>query len=179
MENPVNVEMLKRTLSSGSKSEFWLARAAAREIGIDTWDYEFDRHRKTDDAQWYFLMQTDDPARIDRVLEYAGTVLPLDDLASGPALDRGLGSEYASHSALGFIVQDLKRFPGKGWPVVCVALRSRVVSNRNMAINALDAWGRANWPTDATSVLEQALAEEPDREVKARLQHLLQGKPLD
>jgi hypothetical protein len=44
--------------------------------------------------------------------------------------------------ALDFILQDLRRFPGKGRPLIRAGLQSPVVRNRNMTVRALAAWGR-------------------------------------
>jgi hypothetical protein len=91
---------------------------------------------------WYFVMQTDALERIDRVVALAEERLPLEQIATGPADELGLGPKFEHHSALDFVLQDLSRFPGKGWPLVRAALRSPVVRNRNMAVRALAAWGK-------------------------------------
>lgn len=93
---------------------FWQARAAADQLGIDTWDASFQRQERGLDENWYHLMQTDDPGRIDRVLALAESALPLDQIATGPGSELGLGPAFRHHGALGFIVQDLGRFSGQG-----------------------------------------------------------------
>ena len=75
-------------------------------------------------------------------------------------------------------MQDLGRFPGKGWKLIEAALNSPVIRNRNMAMKALSDWGRQRWPADARRVVEEAFRNEPDEEVKADLGRLKEGLPL-
>ena len=130
-------------LESDDQEIFWRARQVADKIGIDTWEYSFRRQESGQSEEWYYLMQTDNPAKIDRVIALAKSTIPLDKVATGAALEMGLGPEFKHHFALDFIVDDLRRFPGKGWALVKTSLNSPVVRNRNMAINALAKWGEA------------------------------------
>jgi hypothetical protein len=122
-------------------------------------------------------MQHANDERIDEILEFATTSLPLDDIGSGPGTSLGLGPEWAAHQALDFIVQDLNRFPGRGWPLIRAALRSPVVRNRNMAVNTLFGWERSDWPADAAGLVCAALDGEPDARVRERLRRLSRGEP--
>lgn len=161
-------------LKAGSGSEYWLAKELAPALGIDPWPTVFDLQiSNTGQDYWYDLMRTDDPERIDRVVALALEQLPLDSIATGPAKELGLGPEWRHHSALDFIVQDLGRFPGKGWPLVVASLHSPVTRNRNMAAKALDGWPKASWPADALQLIRQAIRDEPDTDLKARLEKLL------
>lgn len=65
---------------------------------------------------------------VSLVNQFAEETLPLQEIASGPADSLGLGPEFRHHSALGFVLQDLRRFPGKGWPLIRAGLQSPVVS---------------------------------------------------
>jgi hypothetical protein len=60
-------------------------------------------------------------------------------LASGPAKELGLSPQYQLHRCADLLLQQLPRFPGKGWWLIHAALRSPVIRNR-MAIRALTAW---------------------------------------
>jgi hypothetical protein len=66
------------------------------------------------------------PARIDRVVALAEQVLTLDAIATGPAREIGIGRAWASHRHLDFVLQDLRRWPGKGWPLIHAGMRSPV-----------------------------------------------------
>jgi hypothetical protein len=103
---------------------------------------------------------------------FAASALPLDEIATGPADSLGLGEKYAAHSALDWILQDLKRFPGRGWGFIETGLQSPVTRNRNMALNALLEWPRPSWPEQAPSLLARLRAIEPNQKLRERLQSI-------
>jgi hypothetical protein len=156
---------------------FWNAVQAAKLFGIDTWDVHFQRLQRGED-HWYFVMQTSDPIRIDRVVSLAEERLPLEDIATGPADELGLGPGFQAHGALDFVLQDLRRFPGKGWRLIRVGLRSPVTRNRNMALRALAAMDRGAWPAEAELLLRQAWKAEPNSGTRESMRQILDGKPL-
>ncbi len=159
-------EKVREGLDSQARQTFWTATEAARVLGIDTWDIYFERLKRGED-QWYFVMQTNDHERIDKVVQFAEETVPLQEIASGPADSLGLGPEFQHHSALDFVLQDLRRFPSKGWPLIRAGLQSPVVRNRNMAIQALAAWDRTAWPVEAEALLRRAIEAEPKDETRA------------
>ncbi|HVK15134.1 MAG TPA: hypothetical protein VM597_40720, partial [Gemmataceae bacterium] len=57
-------------------------------------------------------------------------------------------------------------------------LRSPVVRNRNMAVAALAAWSRADWPGGLAESLERAARCEPKDDVRDRMEKALRGEPL-
>jgi hypothetical protein len=167
-------------LEGDDDRRFWQARNAAERLGIDTWDASFRRQERGQGDHWFELMRANEPERIDRVLGLAEGILPLDDIATGPRMELlGVGPAFRHHGALGFIVQGLRRFPDKGWVFVRSALRSPVIRNRNMAIQALAKWGIPRWPDEAHSYIADALKSEPDEKVRARLERLVKGEPID
>lgn len=161
-------------LQSEDRQIFWTATEAARELGIDTWDIYFERLKRGED-QWYFVMQTNDHERIDKVVQFAEETLPLQEIGSGPADSLGLGPEFQHHSALDFVLQDLRRFPSKGWPLIRAGLQSPTVRNRNMALQALAAWDRTVWPAEAESLLRRAIETEPADVTRALMVKTLEG----
>jgi hypothetical protein len=172
---------VRRGLASGDERTFHNAVQAARVIGVDTWDACFERLERGEGGywSWYFVMQTDNPERIDRVVALAEERLPLEQIATGPADELGLGPDFEHHSALGLVLQDLGPFPGKGWPLVRAGLQSQVVSNRNLAVRALAAWGREAWPEEAGTLLRDALENEPREDIRDYMRKVLAGEPLD
>lgn len=162
-------------LQSPDSTIFQPAARAADILGIDTWPARFARQRSGADDQWYNLMQTDDPARIDRTIELAERILPLSTIATGPDTQLLPHENQAAHSALDFLLQDVVRFPGRGWPLIRVGLQSPVVRNRNMALRALGAWDRQTWPDDATPLLQAAIRAEPVDETRTDMNELLEG----
>jgi len=172
-------DLAEAGLLKESRQEFWSAAAVAAALEIDTWPHYLRRQRQYKSGEWYWLMQTDDPARVQQVVELALAQLDLQKVGSGPTKSLGLGVDYADDSAVDFILQDLRRFPGLGWPIVEVGLRARSIRARNMAHKALAAWGREHWPPPAESALRAALDKEPDQAVAERTLALLEGRPID
>lgn len=155
------------------------AASVLEALGIDPWEARFERQRSRDSDEWYWLMKTDDRARIQRVIDLAEQQLDLDTIATGPANEVGLGPPFLQHMVLDWLLQELGRFPGMGWSVVAAALRSPVTRNRHWALDVLSAWGPSSWPNEASALLERVIAEEPNIEVRQRARNLVDGRPLD
>ncbi|TVQ84160.1 MAG: hypothetical protein EA357_03615 [Micavibrio sp.] len=183
LSNPDWIERVVTALNDEVDSQeyapFHTIALVAETLGIDTWDYYYTRQKSGYSDEWYYLMQTKDEKRIDKVIALAEQTIPLDQVATGPAQEMGMGPEFKHHSALDFILQDLRRFPGKGWKLVKSGLRSPVIRNRNMSLMALSNWGRENWPDDAENILQEALKNEPDGDVKVTIQKVLNEEPID
>lgn len=174
---------IESALASHDTSSFGFGAELAHHFGIDAWPMRLARQQDlTRDPwhnQWYQLMQTNDPLRIEQVLGLARAQLNLTLIGSGPGQALGLGPEFREDNQLDFIIQDLTRFPGQGWDLIRVALRGRTNRLRNMAIKALHAWGREAWPPDAVSEIATALQREPDDKIRRRLDALANGRALD
>ncbi|NWJ25945.1 hypothetical protein [Rhizobium sp. RM] len=169
--------IIHEALQSGNGQQFWSASRDCREFGIDPWPY-FYRRTEAGEDYWWDLMRTSDADRIDRVLDLGLKKIPLDEIATGPGNELGLGPEYSSHSALGFILQDLGKFPGKGWAFIAAGLLSPVVRNRNMSIRALSEWDQKDWPQETVATLTLLCEAEIDDDIRLRLQALLEGTAL-
>jgi hypothetical protein len=166
-------------LDSSDRQARMGAAAAAEALGMDVWERRFDWLTAGDSHLWYSILQTSDPARIDRILDLARQRIDLQSIATGPADSLGVGPAYSQHSHLDYILQELPRFPGKGWDLIRTGLRSPVVRNRNMALRALSACPRDQWEPEAEMALRRALREEPDEDVRIRIQRVLAGEPLE
>ncbi|MEP3279676.1 MAG: hypothetical protein ABJN26_09670 [Stappiaceae bacterium] len=174
LKKPALGVLVPEQIRTDSGSEFWLAKELAPDVGIDPWPMILELQKShSGEEYWYDLMRTDDPDRIDQVIALASDLLPLDEIAAGPADEMGLGPEWRHHSALDFIVQDLDRFPGKGWLLIAAALQSPLLRNRNMAAKALKVWSKTDWPPEALQLIRQAIRQEPTDELKATLESLL------
>lgn len=143
----------------------------ARVIGLDVWETAFALlEREPLNQGWYYhLLRSRDPAQTDRVVTFAEQHLPLDQIATGPKRDLGLGPEYVAHSCLDFVVQEMRRPDIWSPRLVAAALRSPVVRNRNMAIKALQAHHREDWSAELEAAVRQALNDEPDPQLRASL----------
>lgn len=158
-------QMVRDGLDSEDRRTFWTATEAARQLGLDAWEIYFDRVKRGEDL-WSFVAQTNDNDRIDRVIALAEETLPLNEIASGPSDSMGVGPEFEPHDALGYVLQELRRFPGKGWSLIRTGMQSPVVRNRGMAVMALVSWDRTTWPDEAERLLRSAIALEPNDQTR-------------
>lgn len=168
-------------LAAAGEMEFRLATSAAQALGRDVWEVLFERllaRRGEDIGLWYQVCQTEDPARMERVVRFAEESLPLDAIATGPGEEMGLGPEFGYHSMLDFVLQELRRFPGEGWVLIRTGLASPVIRNRYMALYAIGSWGEGKWGPEVRLVLESARAAEPDDDVRERMDEVLTGEVL-
>ncbi len=179
LDRPEWEEAIEAALDS--EAGRWRGEHLARMLGLDTFERLAARLEgdPVDGSAWFDLMrQVDSAQRLDRAMAIAEQ-LPLEAIATGPAEELGLGADFAPHGCLDMILQELDRFPGRGWPLLAAALRSPVVRNRNMAIRALAGWPRADWPPAAEAALEAARDAEPVADVRERIEAALAGQPLD
>lgn len=160
---------------SQDSAEFETAVPVAQALGIDTWDHQFRRLVAGED-QWYGVMQTDDPQRVERVIPLALERIPI---ATAPAGELGVEPAFPHDLNLFLIVQELRRFPGKGLALVHAALRSAGIGHRNVALRALAAWGESRWGPQTRALLEGARNIEPVDEVRERMGKLLSGELTD
>lgn len=174
-------QLIDTELAAESDADYWRATQAARARGIDTFDAHQRRVRAGKlDFSLFNMMQTTTDATIERALADVLAHLNLAAIATGPSTSLGIGPEFTGHRHLGFVVQDLSRFPGHGTPFVLAALASPVVNNRNGALRTLAAWTRASWPSaEIEAALELAIRSEPLEDVKLRMQRVLEGGAHD
>lgn len=168
-------DLARQGLASIDDARFSTAAQAARALDIDPWEHHFARTEQGK-SDWYYVMQTDDVARVRQVIDLAERSLPLDAIASGPSDALGLGPEFRAHSALEFVLQDLRRFPGEGWTLIRTGMQSPVVRGRHMAIRALQEWVPDAWPPGSRAQIEAFRTAEPDDEVRVAFDALLSGE---
>jgi len=166
---------VRAKLGSEDALEFAHADQAAKALGIDTWDIHWRRLQQNpaDPGRWYHVMALCDNERIGKVIEFAEANLDLAAIATGAGEELGLGRGFEPHSCLDYVLQDLRRFPGKGAVLIEAGLKSPVVRNRNMAVAALAAWSRGEWPGGLEESLERATGCEPNEDVRERMQKAL------
>jgi hypothetical protein len=167
-------------LASSDERIFDEGDQVAQWLSIDTWELHFVKVQADPlgSPSWYRLMSQTDEVRLDRILTFAESVLPFEQIETGPGDELGLGVRFRPHEALDWILQDLRRFPKRGWRLIRAGLNSPVVRNRNMAINALAAWPRDSWTAEMRSVIERARDTEPEEGVRLRFNNLLAGNPV-
>ena len=173
-------DRVRSDLGSKNELEFAHADQAAKALGIDTWDIHWQRLREkpADPGRWYHVMALSDENSIGTVIEFAETNLDLTTIATGAGNELGLGRGFEQHSCLDYVLQELRRFSGRGGTLIEAGLKSPVVRNRNMAVAALAGWSRGEWPNGLDTSLEQAAVCEPDEGVRERMLKALRGEPL-
>jgi hypothetical protein len=161
MSRPEWPELTARGLHDDDHKLFW-AELTAKSLGIDTFDAHW-RRLLADSVtgSWYAVMRGADDRRIGQIVHLATDVLDPDVLVTRPADELGMGPEYAAHHALGLILQELGRFPGRGWNLVRAGLRNPVVRVRNMAVKTMRDWPLSQWPAEALQALTAAAWDEP------------------
>ena len=156
------------------RAELAAADEAARALGVDLWDAHFRRAEKElEPWHWQRIGETRDPARRRRVLELAEARFDLPRIGSGPALDFGFGWAWKDASCLEMTLPALHDSPGAGVALLLAALRSPAIRLRHRALDVVAAWGQEALPEPVALGLLHAAAEEPDAEVRTRIEELL------
>jgi hypothetical protein len=179
LERPDWSRMAEEGLASPDQDVRDEAFESARRLGLPLHDYmvrELER-RPSDSGVWFNFVTGADDARIEEALALARRLLDLEAIATGPARELGLGEGFELHSIADFLLQELERFPGKGWEVIAPALRSPVTRNRFRALHAL-----AEWPADARNdkviAALRALATDPDEDLREAAAAVVRGDPI-
>jgi len=173
-------DLVRIGLAVNDGQGFYDANQAAEQLSIDTWAVHLARVKSSPltSYSWYHLMRQTDDARIGPVLAFAEFVMPFTEIETGPSDSLGSGPEFQAHQALDWVLQGLRRFPGRGWRIIKAGLRSPVIRNRNGAIQTLAAWSRGSWTEEMQNAVERAQDEEPQQDIKARLESLLSGSEI-
>jgi hypothetical protein len=174
IERPVWEPMARSALDSTDDAQFALGDECARLMGLDTfaWHWKRVEAHPLESRNWHAVMRTVNSHRIGQLVQFAERVLPLEAIATGAADELGMGAGFEPHNCLVAVLQDLKDYPGQGRTLIYAGLRSPVVRSRNMALNALEAWEPA-LRAELKDVLERALQEEVDDQVRERVKALL------
>ena len=182
LDRPLWADLARRGLASQDATEYFRAVQVGDALGLRTLETHLDRLRNGapfDATAWSAALKQIGPETADEVFTLAAELLPLDEIASGPAEELGFGEEFAPHHALDLLLHELGKWPGKGVPLVHAALSSPVTRNRNLVIRTLDAWGRDAWPPRTAELVAAALEREPDGDVRGRFRALLDGRPIE
>ncbi|MCK6476456.1 MAG: hypothetical protein L6Q35_06460 [Phycisphaerales bacterium] len=167
-------QVVPEWLESSDDFRFNTAAEGAEYIGIDAWEHRFSRLVAGRD-QWYWLLQTTDSGRLDRVLEFATTSVDLNAVTTGYGDALGMGQSFAEHRKLDWILQALQRWPGRGATFISAGFRSPVVRNRWNAARAALRWAPEHRQQflDAVRLLHR---EEQNAELQAALARILSGE---
>lgn len=165
-------QVIEKNLAGEEGYAFNLAIEVSRERQSDPFSILLARQRENPQSTlWYQLMRTEDAEQASQVCRLAEAQFDLEAMASGPALSSGMGPKWKAERELDSVLQELKRFPELGWPLLKTALLSPVVRNRQMAINALETWSTPGLSVHLAFIAECAKGE-PDEEIQQRLKNL-------
>ena len=154
-------------LLSDDAAEFWRAEQAARYRGIDTFDVHVAKIREQPlGTAWFGAWKQADRERAEFLVELAYELLPIDQIATGPANSLGLGPEWGPHSALDWTLQALRDYEAIGSGLVLAGIQSPMVRNRNMSLNILKTWSIAAWPAGARELVEGLVHADPNEKTR-------------
>jgi len=173
--------LIMDAVSSNNSQNRYYGVACAEKLGMDIWETLYDQltANPLQDAHYFQLMKSNDPARIQKLVQFATEHLPLQHIATGPGDEMGLGKEYEAHRSLDTILQSLDQFEGIGKELILTGLNSPVIRNRNMAIKALEGWNVTSWGDQLVNAVLHLSEIEPDDFVKEGLQQLRKDKGLN
>jgi hypothetical protein len=174
-------ERCGRLLSRAEAREFVASRLArpddalrlwsvAHAMGLDAWEAGW-RHLQRaphDPRLYHHLARSRRPDRRARVIAFAERELPLEALATGPALRRFPAARHRDAAlTLDSLVQ--RMWTGQ-WSdaLVAAALLCPVVSTRNGALAALAATSPEDWDATVLAALRRLAADEPSADLRAQ-----------
>lgn len=162
-------------LHSDDEGEFWRADELAIRVGVDAYPV----HRANletnprDQIAWFRVWALADDARAAELLEFALARLPLEEIATGPADELGLGEKWSLHGSVDVILRNIEHRPGAASALVVAALDSPVIRNRNAALRVLEKWPPTAWPSGVESILERTATTDPNRVTRDAARALL------
>jgi len=166
-------ELATTALGSPDRKTSWSGHQVLRDLGVSTFEHHFaairpDPHQ----GSWFQAWQQADREGAERLVQLARDVLPLDALASGAALELGLGPEWADHSALEWSLQGVRDHPGVGGDLLMIGLQSPLIRSRNMSLRALEQWPVEVWPEGARALVASVADCDPSESVRAQARDL-------
>jgi hypothetical protein len=168
--------VVEGALADPDLAAFRRALWPAAQLGIPTRQRVRARLRTDpfDGYLWASLLEDCPDAEIDDLVTLAQELLPVSELAAGPASSHGIGSGYyPPDHVLDQIVTWLGAYPGRGWILIRTALRNPVIRCRNMAIRTLARWPVHAVPAGAAAAVRDALQAEPEPKTRDAMEHLL------
>ena len=168
--------VVEGALADPDLAAFRRALWPAAQLGIPTRQRVRARLRTDpfDGYLWQSLLEDCPDAEIDDLITLAQELLPVSELAAGPASSHGIGSGYyPPDHVLDQIVTWLGAYPGRGWILIRTALRNPVIRCRNMAIRTLARWPAHAVPAGAAAAVRDALQAEPEPSTRDAMEHLL------
>ncbi len=155
----------------------------ARRLGMDYQEYAF--RAVTEDFvnnAWIASCLVADGYKVEEIIDLAYDRLDVERIATGAGEELGLGDAFEAHRALTLILQELRNRVNVGEKLIRPALKSPVVSNRHMALSALEGWTEQSGQAlqellpKMAGYLEGLLAEEVREDLRQRMEQILGKK---
>lgn len=166
--------ILEKAISSDSSDRYYAA-LCAKQLEVDIWDLQYSQlpTNPMELSIYLELMKSQDSDRIMKVVQFGENHLPLQQIATGPEDEMGFGPKYTPHQILGTILRSLDCYEGTGRELIITGLNSPVISNRNTALQVLEAWDKDLWGDNVIQALKQLSRSEPTDSIQERLQKLI------
>jgi hypothetical protein len=174
MSAPEWPERLRAAYKAGKEPAAGIAFACAEILRVDLWPLAMKRLRKAphDQGLYFDLLRTGDRTRRAQVMAFAEGNLSLERIATGPALELGLGDDWEARGALDCLLQEMEREGPFSDVLVAAAMRSPVIRHRLQACAVLIDLDPEAWGARIEDALHQTLGDEPDEDVREQLQSL-------
>lgn len=166
-------ETIQRALEKGAAFEI------ARRLQMDYQAYAY-RAVEANFVKnaWIASLLIKDSYKVQEIIDLAYEKFCAEQIGTGAADEIGLGEKFETHQALTMILQVLRDRIHVGENLIQLALKSPVVSNRNVALSVLEAWKNASGKTiqelspTLAKALEDGLKEEVREDIREKMEML-------
>lgn len=161
---------IRQAMSAGVSEGFYLAKSLQKEFAEQAMEA-----LKDDWQNNYDLIDLLLPEKkyTDELVEFFEEVLPLEDMATGPANEMGNEPEFSDYGILSYVIQGLQLVPGKGEKLICAGLYAPVIGCRNIALNTIEKWRKSDY--QLTPEMQHLIADlklsEVHEQTKKRLEN--------
>jgi len=177
VERDVWLERARAAMASGDADERRRGMEVAARLGVDLHQYLVDRLRNDpgDPDLWYRFVAGADELRLREAVDLAVSLWDLSEIARGPVPSQPKGAR-GPLASVGWIIQELARFPGVGAPLIAASLRSPVTADRAFALRALSRWQEK--PADLVELVADLARMDPSERLREDAELVLAGRSL-
>lgn len=128
---------------------------------------------------WIASLLMKDDYKVQEIINLAHEKLHVEKIATGAADEAGFGEGFEAHRALTMILQELRSRIHIGENLIQPALKSPVVSNRNVALSVLEAWMNTSGQAiqeispQLAQYLEVIQHDEVQEDIRKRIEQIL------
>lgn len=161
---------VKQAMTAGISEGFYLAKSLHKPFAEQALEA-----LKSDWQNNYDLIDLLLPEKqyTDEIVSFFEEVLPLEEMATGPENEMGNDASFSEYGILSYVIQGLQLVPGKGERLICAGLYAPVIGCRNIALNTIEKWRKADF--QLTEEMQRLLADlkttEVHQQTKKRLEN--------